>query len=238
MPLVLKDGITGVLTIGSKRAAAFGQKDLSNMESIANQISVALENARLLKDLDDLFIGTIRSLSEAIDAKSKWTAGHSKRVTEIAVSIGKEMGLDEATLKRLELAGLLHDIGKIGTYEEILNKPGRLTPEEQAVMREHPGKGADILKHIKQLKDIIPGIRNHHEYYDGTGYPDGLKGTAIPLFARILSVADTVDAMAADRPYRKGRDASFITEELKRCSGTQFDPAMVEAFLKIEDKRQ
>ena len=94
------------------------------------------------------------------------------------------------------------------------------------------------MKHIKQFKDILPAIRNHHEYYDGTGYPDGLKGTAIPLFARILSVADTVDAMAADRPYRKGRDASFITEELKRCSGTQFDPAMVEVFLRLEDKRQ
>ncbi|MFZ3071615.1 MAG: HD domain-containing phosphohydrolase, partial [Thermodesulfobacteriota bacterium] len=236
MPLVLKDGITGVLTIGSKRVAAFGQKDLSNMESIANQISVALENARLLKDLDDLFIGTIRSLSEAIDAKSKWTAGHSKRVTEIAVSMGKEMGFDEAVIKRLELAGLLHDLGKIGTYEYILDKPGKLTKEEQAVMREHPGKGADILQHIKQLKDIMPAIRHHHEYYDGTGYPDGLKGDAIPLFARILAVADTVDAMAADRPYRKGRDEMFITEELKRCSGAQFDPAVVDVFLKIENK--
>lgn len=236
MPLVLKDGITGVLTVGSKRVAAFDRKDLSTLESIANQISVALENARLLKDLDDLFIGTIRSLSEAIDAKSKWTSGHSKRVTEIAVSIGKEMGLDEATLKRLELAGLLHDIGKIGTYEAILDKPGKLTEEEQAVMRAHPGKGADILKHIKQFGDILPAIRNHHEYYDGTGYPDGLKGTAIPLFARILAVADTVDAMAADRPYRKGRDALFIMEELKRCSGTQFDPDMVQAFLRLEDK--
>jgi len=236
MPLVLKDGITGILTIGSKRVAAFGPKDLSNMESIANQISVALENARLLKDLDDLFIGTIRSLSEAIDAKSKWTSGHSKRVTGIAVSIGKEMGMDEPSLKRLKLAGFLHDLGKIGTYEAILDKPGKLTEEEQAVMREHPGKGADILKHIKQFKDILPAIRNHHEYYDGTGYPDGLKGEAIALFARILSVADTVDAMAADRPYRKGRDASFITEELKRCSGTQFDPAMVEAFLRLGNK--
>ncbi|MEK7313623.1 MAG: GAF domain-containing protein, partial [Deltaproteobacteria bacterium] len=186
VPLVLKDGITGVMTIGSRRAAAFGQKDLSTLESIANQISVALENARLLKDLDDLFIGTIRSLSEAIDAKSKWTSGHSKRVTGIAVSIGKEMGLDDPSLKRLELAGFLHDLGKIGTYEAILDKPGRLTEEEQAVMREHPGKGGDILKHIKQLKDIIPAIRNHHEYYDGTGYPDGLKGEAISLFARIL----------------------------------------------------
>ena len=173
------------------------------------------------------------SLSSAIDAKSPWTAGHSERVTKYALQIGKEMGLSEKELKDLELAGLLHDVGKIGTYESILDKPGKLTDEERAIMRQHPAKGAEILAPIKQWKDIIPGVKYHHEFYDGTGYPEGLKGEAIPLHARILTVADTVDAMGADRPYREGRAMDVIIAELKRCSGTQFDPKVAEAFLKF-----
>ena len=233
LPLTVKNEIAGILTIEAKRAAAFTPGDLSILEKIASQIGVSLQNARQITDLEELFIGVVKSLSATIDAKSPWTAGHSERVTKYALDIAKQMGLSEKELKDLELAGFLHDVGKIGTYEAILDKPGRLTPEEQAVMRLHPVKGAEILAPIKQLKEIIPGVKYHHEFYDGTGYPEGLKGDAIPLHARILTVADTVDAMGADRPYRNGRGMDVIVAELKRCSGAQFDPKVVEAFLKI-----
>ncbi len=194
------------------------------------------EKKRAEEKLKELFLGTVKSLSSAIDAKSPWTAGHSERVTKYTLYIGKEMGFSEKELKELELAGLLHDIGKIGTYEAILDKPGKLTDEELNLMRQHPTKGAEILEPINQFKNIIPGIKHHHEFYDGTGYPDGLKGDAIPLFARILTVADTVDAMSAERPYRKGKPMDAIIAELKKCAGTQFDPEVVNMFLKVVKK--
>lgn len=232
LPLAVKGEVVGVLSVGAKRLAAFTAESLATLEYLASQIGVALENSRLVTDLEELFIGTVKSLSSAIDAKSPWTAGHSERVTRYALDIGREMGLSEKELKQLELAGILHDVGKIGTYEAILDKPGRLTEDELKIMRLHPGKGAEILGPIKNLKDMIPAIRHHHEFYNGTGYPDGLKEEKIPLFARILTVADTADAMGADRPYRKGRGMDVIIAELKRCSGTQFDPIVVDVFLK------
>lgn len=232
VPLTVKGTVIGVLSVGAKRPSAYTPEDLSIVERLSDQIGVALENARLLSDIEELFIGTVRTLSEAIDAKSPWTRGHSDRVTKTALDIAREMGMNEKELKELELAGLLHDVGKIGTYESILNKPGKLTDEEMDMMRQHPGKDADILKPIKQLKGIIPAIRHHHESFDGTGYPDGLKGEDIPPLARILTVADTVDAMGADRPYRKGRSVEAIIAELKRCSGTQFDAKIVNAYFK------
>lgn len=232
VPLTIKGEVSAILFIGSNRKSVFTPEDLSMIEKLASQICVALENSRLLTDLNDLFIGIVKSLSEAIDAKSPWTRGHSERVTKLARQIAKEMGMDGKEIKTLEIAGLLHDIGKLGTYENILEKPGKLTDEELKLMHQHPAKGADILAPIKQLKDVIPAIKYHHEFYDGTGYPDGLKGEAIPFMARILTVADSVDAMGADRPYRKGRPMDEIAKELKRCSGVQFDPAVVEAFLK------
>lgn len=233
LPLITKGEVKAILFIGARRSSAFTSEDLSILEKMAVQIGVALENARLMTDLENLFIGTVKSLSSAIDAKSPWTAGHSERVTKYALEIGKVMGLSEKELKDIELAGLLHDVGKIGTYEAILDKPGKLSEEELALMKKHPAKGAEILSTIKQLNEVIPAIRHHHEFFDGRGYPDGLKGESIPLSARILAVADTVDAMGADRPYRKGKPMDAIIAELKRCSGTQFDPKVILAFLKI-----
>ncbi len=232
IPILVKGAAVGVLTVGSKRPSAFSHEDLSTLENLGAQIGVALDNSRLIKDVEDMLLSVIKTLSNAIDAKSPWTKGHSERVTKYAVGIGKEMGFDEGELKNLEIAGLLHDIGKLGTYEYILDKPVRLTDDELKLIREHPGKGAEILEPIKQLAGIIPAVKYHHEYYDGSGYPEGLKGEDIPLVARILTVADATDAMGADRPYRKGRPMDAIVEELKRCSGTQFDPAVVDAFLK------
>lgn len=231
LPIVVKGEVNAILTVGAKRTGVFTKETLATLENLASQIGVALENARLVTDLQELFLSTIKTLSNTIDAKSPWTMGHSERVTAAAVKIARAMGMQDDGIKTIELAGLLHDIGKLGTYEEILNKPGKLNDEEAAIMREHPGKGALILEPIRQLKGIIPAIKYHHEYYNGTGYPEGLKGAEIPLMARILTVADSVDAMSADRPYRKGRAMDAIVAELKRCSGTQFDPIVVEAFL-------
>ncbi len=233
VPIVIKGKIFGVLGIISRRPSAFTREDHNVLEKLVSHIGVALENAKLVTNLEELFLGTVRTLSSAIDAKSAWTKGHSDRVTEYALKIATELGWNREELKVLELLGLLHDIGKLGTYEVILDKPGKLTDEELNIIRQHPVKGAEILSHIKQLKDIIPALLHHHEFYDGTGYPDGLKGEDIPLMARILAVADTADAMGADRPYRKGMPMEKIIEELKRCSGTQFDPEVVEAFLKV-----
>lgn len=233
VPLIVKGRTIGFLSVGARRAAAFTSDDLYTLEKLAGQMAIGLENARLLKDLEELFLGTISSLTEVIDAKCKWTAGHSRRVTLTAKAIGDELGLDRDALKRLEIASNLHDIGKIGTYESILNKPEKLTEDESRIMRRHAVKGAEILAHIKQLEDVLPSIRAHQESYDGSGYPDGLRGSEIPFYARIIAVADTIDSMVADRPYRPGMPAEAVISELRRCSGVQFDPEVVDAFLRV-----
>ena len=233
VPIIVKDEVIAVLTIGSKRRSAFTSDDLSTLEKIAAQIGVALENARLVSDLKGLFMGTIKCLSAAIDAKSPWTRGHSERVTEYSIKIGKEMGLHDKELEDLKLAGLLHDIGKIATYDSILDKPGKLTDEEYEIVKEHPLRGAELLSSIKELNHIIPWIKGHHERFDGKGYPDGLKGEEIPLQARILSIADTFDSMTAERPYRKTPGRGKMIEEIKTHKGIQFDPKVVEVFLKV-----
>lgn len=196
---------------------------------------LALTKNSLLKQLRELLYTTIRAISDALDEKDTYTHGHSRRVTLYALIIGRSMNLDRATLEKLQLAGLLHDIGKIGTPERILNKPGGLTHEEFNVIKDHPGKGKEILNNIKQLKDISLWLRHHHEKYDGTGYPDGLKGEEIPLPSRILAVADTYDAMTSDRSYRKGLPHDTAVAEIRRCASTQFDPMVVEIFLKKEN---
>ena len=236
VPLVVKGEVIGILNAISRRPSAFSYHDLNILETLADQISVAIENARLFKDLEELFIGTVSALSGAIDAKSPWTAGHSERVTRCAMKIGRALDMDEEDLKTLRLASLLHDIGKIGVAEGVLEKPARLTEEEIGLIKTHPVKSRDILSPIKQLKEILDVVLHHHEYYDGSGYPDSLRGEDIPIMARIISVADTVDAMASDRPYRKGKTMEAIVEELKRCTGTQFDPHVVAAFLKVKDE--
>lgn len=236
VPLVAKGEVIGFLDIASTYHGRLTPAHLTTAENVASQITIALENARLYEDLGQLLINTIASLASAIDAKSSWTKGHSERVTRYAMVIGRELGLSERELEDLRLSGLLHDVGKIGTFDVLLDKPGRLTNEEFALVKQHPVKGAEILSPIKQLGPIIPGILYHHESYDGRGYPKGLKGEEIPLQARILCVADAFDSMTADRPYRSAPGKAFAISEFKRCSGTQFDPKVVEAFLRVLDK--
>jgi putative nucleotidyltransferase with HDIG domain/PAS domain S-box-containing protein len=197
----------------------------------------------MLKDLHsslmeerDLLDGLIHAFANAIDAKSHWTRGHSERVTEYCVEIAKEMGLSKADTDNLKTAALLHDIGKIGTYDEILDKPEKLTPVEYELVKKHPGKGIDILQPIKKMEDVLPIIIRHHEQVDGGGYPDGLKDGEIPLAARILSAADSYDSMIAERPYRPSLGKEYAVGELKRRSGTQFDPGVVKAFLRVLER--
>jgi HD-GYP domain-containing protein (c-di-GMP phosphodiesterase class II) len=233
VPLIVKGDPIGVLCVESRRTAAFTPENLSTLEKLAALISVALENTRLVTDMKELLLGTVRSLSNAIDAKSPWTAGHSERVTHYALLIGKELSIRHDELQDLQLGGLLHDVGKIGILDTILNKQGALTGEEYAIVKSHPLWGVELLEPIKQLNRVIPCIRHHHERYDGTGYPDGLKGDNIPFWARILAVADTFDAMTADRPYRKAFEQRKAVEEIRRCTPGQFDPHVVQAFLGV-----
>lgn len=234
VPITVKGEVAALLTVGSKRQGIFKSEDIATLENLASQIGVALENSRLVTGLQELFLSTVEALSKAIDAKSPWTMGHSARVTNYAVTIADELGMDKKTLEDLRIAGLLHDIGKIGTYDEILNKPGKLTDEEYKIMKEHPGKGAEMLAPIRQLRHISPWVKYHHERFDGKGYPDGLKREDIPLQARVLAVADTFDSMTAKRPYRETPGWDMAIAELKKFSGLQFDPNVVEAFMKVE----
>jgi putative nucleotidyltransferase with HDIG domain len=169
----------------------------------------------------------------AIEARDPYTSGHSRRVADKARIIARAVGLRERDIERLAAAALLHDVGKIHeVFGPILSKPGRLTPEEQVIMRTHPVKSAELAGKVTELRDVVPLIRHHHENWDGTGYPDGLKGEAIPLGSRIIMFADTIDAMTTDRPYRAALDATSVRKELLRFRGTQFDPSICDALLR------
>ena len=194
----------------------------------------------MLKDLDsaynelkEIYDSLVVTLSNIIDAKSPWTRGHSLNTTEYSVSIAREINLSEKEIETLKTASLLHDIGKIGAYDMVLDKPGKLDENETILIRTHTIKGEEILKPIKGLERILPIIRSHHERIDGTGYPDELKGDQIPFLARILCIADSYDAMISDRPYRSGCTTEYAISELKQCAGTQFDTEIVEIFLKV-----
>jgi putative nucleotidyltransferase with HDIG domain len=230
VPLVSRDKAKGVLLVGDRQPGGFAGEETFVIEKIASQISVALENAKLYEDMRNLFISTVSSLANAIDAKSPWTKGHSERVMKIAAEIAEAMGLSELSVEQIKIAGLLHDIGKIGILEELLEKPDKISDEEFPPMLLHPEKGVAILSPIEQLQDVLPTIRHHHERYDGTGYPDGLKGEEIPLQARIVAVADAFDAMVSDRPYKKGFSARKTLHVLEERAGSQFDPVVVECF--------
>ena len=186
----------------------------------------------LYKELKEIFISTVYTLAETIEMRDNYTGNHTKRVMEYSYAIGEALGMKKDPLEELRLSAILHDIGKIGVRDDVLLKPGKLTDEEFALMKKHPVFGEEILMKIKGLEHIIPGVKHHHERHDGKGYPDGLKEDEIELNAKIISVADTFDAMTSDRPYRKGLDPKIAIEELIRCSGTQFDVKIVDAFIK------
>jgi putative nucleotidyltransferase with HDIG domain len=230
VPVKSKEKIIGVLQGINKNEGIFDADDMELMKSIADQVAIAIENARLYAELRETFFATTQALAEMIELRDPYTGGHTKRVMNYSMIIGRYMWMDKSQFEKLRLAAILHDIGKIGVRDAILLKQGGLNDEEFDKMKMHAHYGAEILGRIKQLKDVIPGVKDHHERVDGRGYPDGLRADAIPLSARIISVADTFDAMTTDRPYRKGLSLEKAFEELRKGAGTQFDPAVVDAF--------
>ncbi|MFI5118339.1 MAG: HD domain-containing phosphohydrolase [Terriglobales bacterium] len=183
--------------------------------------------------LEQLDLGTLTALARAIDAKSAWTAGHSERVTNLALKMGHTLGLPAGDLQIMHRGGLLHDIGKIGTPPTILDHPGKLEPEEMQIMRDHVKIGVRILEPIPCFREVLPIVAQHHEWFDGSGYPAGLAGKNISLHARILAVADCYDAIVSDRPYRKGLPKRQALEILRQKSGTHFDPTLIEVFMRL-----
>lgn len=222
-----------------------------NLDEVSFAVARALERRRLRLENRDYqqhleqkveeqaqkirasFFNAITALAYALEAKDFYTSGHSQRVTEISVAIAKHLGLPGETIEKIRLASLVHDIGKIGVREAVLNKPGSLSDEEFEHVRLHSVTGERILKPIVDDGEILKAVRHHHERYDGTGYPDGLKGEQIPQLARIIAVADTFDAMTSERPYRKALTKEVACAEVERCRGTQFDPEAADAFLEV-----
>ena len=232
-PFFTAEKLAGFLAQGFRSGADLNDDDPGLRQRLADQLSIALSNAKLVEDLNSLNKGTLRALARAVDTKSSWTAGHSERVAKLAVQIGRNMGLSKLELEKLEQAGLLHDIGKIGVSAAILDKAGKLTEEEFGSIKQHPVLGVRILEPINTFGEIIPSILHHHEKFDGSGYPNGLKNFQIPLGARILTVADVYDALISDRPYRPGWEDERIFKLLQEEAGRHFDPEIVATFLNM-----
>ena len=206
------------------------EADLERLQYVASLIATQLANARIYADLKGLLFGVIRGLTAAIDAKDPYTSGHSERVARIAARLGEELEMSSAQRSDLYLTGLLHDVGKIGVDDQVLKKNGPLTPDEFSQIQSHVDIGVTILKDMKKLSHILPGVKHHHESLDGNGYPDQLSGNDIPLEARILAVADAYDAMSSNRPYRKRLSLAQIDKVFHEGRNTQWDPEVVDAL--------
>ena len=247
IPSYFRDDLLGVLFLGQKKnLQEFHRKELDFFIALASDVAMAIRNAQLFQQLQNelnkrqqLFMNTTIALAAAIEAKDRYTRGHTSRVTDLCLKIGtklveeKSVHFDNKFLEQLHIAALLHDIGKIGIPEIILNKKGSLTDQEWQKMKQHPAIGANILDSIKELKTAIQGVKYHHERYDGRGYPEGLDRSIIPIIAAIISVADTFDAITSERPYRSAKKKQDAISEIKRASGQQFHPQVVSAFLQL-----
>ncbi|GAB4383720.1 MAG: hypothetical protein Kow0022_04280 [Phycisphaerales bacterium] len=231
-----EDRCMGVLAMGARRGEdwAVSSNDTLPVQAVSACVSAYLTIIRRYQLERDSFRGTIEAFSAALDAKDPYTQGHSERVATLARQLAVHIGLDEPTCEQVYIAGLVHDIGKIGVPESVLCGRQRLTDEEFAILKTHPEVGERILRGIPLLAAALPGVRHHHERWDGRGYPAGLAGEEIPLMARILAVADSFDAMSSTRSYRPGQSRQRVLDELRRCAGQQFDPALVEAFMALD----
>ncbi|HEX9244898.1 MAG TPA: HD-GYP domain-containing protein, partial [bacterium] len=203
------------------------------LEGIADIGGTAVRRARLFQNLENSYLQMVLSLARTMDARDHYTSGHSERIAVWAEEVARQLGCDEAAVQEIRWGALLHDIGKIGVPDEILRKPSNLTEEEWAVMRQHPVIGEEILASTDRMRGVARIVRHHQEKWNGTGYPDKLRGQEIPLGARILAVVDSYSAITDDRPYKKARSHEAAIAELRRCAGTQFDPEVVDAFRRV-----
>jgi HD-GYP domain-containing protein (c-di-GMP phosphodiesterase class II) len=250
VPAFYQKELLAVLLLGEKKdGGRLEQDELDFFSALASDVAMAIRNAQLFEDAKreadrnrNLFIQTAIALGSAIEAKDAYTHGHTERVTRYSLAVARQMvamGFIEVEPKFYEslyIAGLLHDIGKIGISETILMKPDRLTVDEYTIMKTHSVRGAEMLAPIKDFEGCIAGVKHHHEHYDGTGYPDGLKGEDIPLIAAIIAVADTFDAITTDRPYRKGKTKEHAIDEIRRLTGTWFHPKAACALIELYEK--
>ncbi|MFQ5590646.1 MAG: HD-GYP domain-containing protein [Phycisphaerae bacterium] len=235
VPLEAHGEALGLLTATERTGATeFTARDRKLLEGLSAMGASALLNCRLHTAVNKQMMSTIHALASAVDAKDSYTHDHSGRVAQLCVATARELGVtDPVQCREVELAGLLHDIGKIGVPDAVLCKPAKLTREEYLLIRKHVDIGARIVEHVPDLEGVANAIYHHHERHDGLGYPSGLAGDAIPLAARLIAVADTVDALTTDRPYRKACSLKAALEELNRCKGTQFDPMVVDAYIAV-----
>jgi len=232
LPIRIKNETAGFVSLFSfTRGYRFTDGQRKALSILVSNVSVAVENARLYQDIVSILDDTVKSFARTLDAKDKYASGHSERVTRYALIVARSLKLDTKSIDRLAQAGLLHDIGKIGVSERLLNKKDKLETEEYEETKLHPVIGRDILSTIDEFRDIAEIVYHHHEWFNGNGYPDGISGDAIPLLSRIIAVADAFDAMTSSRSYREQIGKERALEEIRRNAGTQFDPVVVEALL-------
>lgn len=238
VPLVKDKAIIGALIIGNRYRPGhkFNRDDQKLLAALSNHVAIALQNAQFYQRLNDLFISTVKALVRAMEAKDYYTRGHSERVMKYSMAIGKEMDLPDEDLENLKLASILHDVGKIGIKENILLKPGRLTSKQREAIEKHSQIGKSIVETIIDSEKIIPGIVEHHERFDGSGYPNHIKGRQISLQGRIIAVADVYDALTTDRPYQKRYKPEKVYSEIIKSSSHHFDPDVVKAFTRSFSK--
>ena len=229
---IIKPFELDAITISVGRALEKRNLEMENKAYQQHLEEKVLEQANKIRAS---FLNAITALAYALEAKDAYTSGHSERVAELSAAIARELRLPQRHINQLKLAGLLHDIGKIGVQESVLNKPGRLTDAEFELVKLHPGIGEHILSPIVDSMEILKAVRSHHEHYNGGGYPDGLQKNEIPLAARILAISDAYEAMTSERPYRKSMSADAARDEIERNKGNQFDPEIASAFTKIEE---
>jgi putative nucleotidyltransferase with HDIG domain len=234
VPLTTRGKITGLISVcRTSKERPFTSSDVELVTVLSGQATAAIENAYLYEKLQQSYLSMMVALSCVVEARDLYTDKHMKDIAEYSVDIANKMGLPEDEVENIRKAALLHDLGKISIPDHILMKPDKLSEEEIEIIKKHPENGAKIIEPVEPLRNAKDIIKHHQECYDGSGYPDGLKGENIPLGARIIAVADSYGAMTTDRPYRKALSIEEAVKELKRCSGTQFDPAIVTIFLSL-----
>ena len=233
MPLYAGAELWGALDIQASEPSIFTTEDAQIAGTVADHVGAALRTAALYSQLEQTYQGTAEALAAALEAKDDYTADHARSIAELAVDVGRELDLPADALRDIRYGAIFHDIGKIAIPDAILNKPGELSPDEFEIIKRHPVTGEQILAPVPFLADVRRIVRHDHERWDGTGYPDGLRGTQIPLGARIVFVVDAYHAMTSDRPYRLGMHDGAARAELQAAAGTQFDPDVVEALLRV-----